>query len=35
VRKIDNLLKTLKTKPRKANGRINNNTVLLKAFDKA
>ena len=35
VRKIDNLLKTLKTKPRKANGRINANTVLLKSFDKA
>ena len=34
VRKIDNLLKSLKTKPRKANGRINNNTLLLKAFDK-
>ena len=35
VRKIDNLLNTLKTKPRKANGRINDNTVLLKSFDKA
>ncbi len=35
VRKIDNLLKTLKTKPKKANGRINANIVLLKSFDKA
>ena len=34
VRKIDNLLKTLKTKPRKATGRINDKTLLLKAFDK-
>lgn len=34
-RKIDNLVKTLKTKPQPANGRVNNNTILLKTFDKA
>ncbi len=34
VKKIDNLVKTLKTKPQPANGRVNNNTILLKTFDK-
>ena len=34
IRKIDNLLKTIKTKPKKSNGRINGNTILLKTFDK-
>lgn len=34
IRKIDNLLKTIKTKPKKSNGRINVNTILLKTFDK-
>ena len=33
-RKIDNLVKTLKTKPQPANGRVNKNTILLKTFDK-
>ena len=35
ARKIDNLMKTLKTKPKPANGRINGNTILLKTFDKS
>jgi len=35
VKKIENLVKTLKTKPQPANGRVNNNTILLKTFDKS
>jgi len=35
AKKIENLVKTLKTKPQPANGRVNNNTILLKTFDKS